>query len=298
MNPIKAHYDRMPAGFRSSVRSLIPDSILRWYAHRNTDVYLISYPKCGRTWLRLMIGKAITQTYSLPETEEGLFLRWNKRPHPDIPRIRVIHDDRPMLRSPTELENSKIRYRGKRVIFLVRDPRDVVVSSYFEMKNRGRLFGDNPYEDRKPVYEGSLPDFIRREQGGFQTILRFYNIWAANREIPRAFLLVRYEDLRIAPQIELRRVIDFLGLDAISDQTLVEAVEFASFDNMRRMESDGKFETGILNPADQSDPDSFKTRKGKVRGYLEVLAQDEIDYMNQKIEEGLSPIFGYAANLS
>ena len=298
MNPIKAHYDRMPAGFRSSVRSLIPDSILRWYAHRNTDVYLISYPKCGRTWLRLMIGKAITQAYCLPETEEGLFLRWNKRPHPDIPRIRVIHDDRPMLRTPSELENSKVHYRGKRVIFLVRDPRDVVVSSYFEMKHRGRLFGENPYEDHKPVYEGSLPDFIRRERGGFQTILQFYNIWADNREIPGAFLLVRYEDLRSAPQGELRRVIDFLGLAAIPDQTLAEAVEFASFDNMHRMESDGKFETGMLKPADQSVPDSFKTRKGMVRGYLEVLAQDEIDYMNQKIEEGLSPLFGYGANLS
>ena len=47
------------------------------------------------------------------------------------------------------------------MIFLVRDPRDVIVSSYFEMKNRGQLFGDNPYESRKAVFEGSLPEFIR-----------------------------------------------------------------------------------------------------------------------------------------
>jgi Sulfotransferase domain len=286
-------YYRLPDSARSAIRSLIPDSILRWYAHRKTDVYLISYPKCGRTWLRLMIGKAIVSHYNLPATEDNLFIHWKKRLHPEVPHITVVHEDRPMLKTPDELINTKERYHDKRVIFLARDPRDVVISSFFEMKNRGLLFGENPYETRKPVFDGSLTEFIHRQQGGFETILRYYNIWAENRNVPRDFLLVRYEDLKANPQKSFRRVIDFLGLQCITEQTLAEAVEFASFDNMHRMEQQGIFASRILNPAESDNRNSYKTRKGKVKGFLDYLNPEEIEYLNHQMQEYLSPFYGY-----
>ena len=130
MNPVRAFYDRLPISARIKIRSMVPNEIKRWYAHKQTDVYLISYPKCGRTWLRLMIGKTIAQQYSLPEDEEILFLRWSKKIHPDIPHITVIHEDRPMLKTPDELQTSKSKFTEKTIILLVRDPRDVIISSY------------------------------------------------------------------------------------------------------------------------------------------------------------------------
>ena len=295
MNQFKQLYHQLPAGTRGTIRSWMPDPLKRWYAHRNTDVYLISYPKCGRTWLRLMVGRAIALNFGLPEDEDTLFIRWKKKPHPQVPWITVIHDDRPMLKAPEELQTSKSRYQDKRVIFLARDPRDVIVSSYFEMKNRGQLFGDNPYESRQAVFDGSLPDFIRNQIGGFETILSYYNIWAENRNIPCGFLLVRYEDMKANAQHELRRVIDFLGLESIPDGTLAEAVEYASFENMRKMEAQGQFKSGILKPADQSNQDSFKTRKGKVKGFADHLEEADIGFLNRAMREKLSAYFGYTA---
>lgn len=295
MNTFRTLYDRLPVQVRREFRSLLPDSFLRWYAHHNTQVYLISYPKCGRTWLRLMVGWAIAAHFGLSQDEDTLFIRWIRRPHPQVPNITVIHDDRPMLKTPGELQTSKLRYRSKRVIFLARDPRDVIVSSYFEMKNRGTLFGDNPYEQRRAVFEGSLPEFIHRQQGGLETILAYYNIWAQNRGVPEGFLLVRYEDMRADACKQLRRVIDFLGLEAIPNATLVQAVEFASFENMRKMEAQGKFNSGILNPADQANSETYKTRKGIVKGYLDYLDENEIAFLNKKIEQNLSPLYGYSA---
>ena len=240
-----------------------------------------------------MIGRAIARQFSLQEDEDSLLMRGRKKLHPAIPRIAIIHDDRPMLKSPEELEKSKTRYREKKVIFLVRDPRDVIVSSYFEMKNRGDLFGNNPYEKRKSVFEGSLSEFINRTEGGFDTILRYYNIWATNRQIPKDFLLVRYEDLKTNTCGELRRVLDFLGLPSVPEEIITDAVKYASFDNMRRMETDGKFQSGILNPADKADIETFKTRKGKVRGYLDYLSKEEITNLNQRLQDQLSNYFGY-----
>ena len=294
MNPLKSLYNRLPENARSAVRAWVPDSVLRWYAHRGTDVYLISYPKCGRTWLRLMIGRAIATHFFLPENEDTLLIHWKGKPHPQVPHITVIHDDRPMLKAPGELESSKMRYRDKQIIFLARDPRDVIVSSYFEMKNRGRLFGENPYEDRQPVFKGNLGEFVHREQGGFETILRYYNIWAQNKDLMRGFLLVRYEDMQADPLRELRRVIDFIGLGDIPDETLVQAVAFASFENMRQMEAGGKFRNEVLKPADPNDYDSYKTRKGKVKGYLDYLDDAEISNLNRQMQKNLSPLFGYS----
>ena len=296
MDPVRGLYDNLPVEVRSAFRALLPKQLLSWYAHRNTDVYLVSYPKCGRTWLRLMIGRAVVCHFGLPENDATLLVEWKRKPHPEVPKITVVHDDRPMLKTPEELQTSKEKYRNKDVIFLVRDPRDVVVSSYFEMKKRGRIFGENPYETRQAVFEGSLSEFINRRAGGFKTIIKYYNIWADQRCLLKGFLLVRYEDLLTDSQRELSRVLDFLGLGIIDDKTIAEAVEFASFDNMRKMEAQGAFQSGILKPADETDQDSFKTRRGKIGGFMDYLNDQEIQALNQRMSEDLSDIFGYTKN--
>ena len=198
-----------------------------------------------------------------------------------------------MFKAPGELETSKAHFRDKKVIFLARDPRDVIVSSYFERSKRTQIFGENPYEKRQAVFEGSLSEFINQPIGGFDTLLCYYNIWADNRSLPAGFLLVRYEDLKADPQRELRRVLNFLGLQIISDSTLAEAVEYASFENMRKMESSGKFQSGMLSPGSQGDQDSYKTRKGQIKGYINYLNEKEIQDLNHKLATNLSNFFGY-----
>ena len=286
-------YDRFPAELRTSFRRLFPDHFLRWYAHQKTDVYLISYPKCGRTWLRLMIGKTIANHYQLPEEEDILLLRWKERVHPQVEHITVVHEDKPMLKTPQELETSKSRYSGKKVIFLVRDPRDVIVSSYFELKHRSKLFGKDLQQRQKDIVNDDMQTFIFQERSGIDTIIRYYNIWANNRHIPKSFLLVRYEDLRSDPGKEIGRIMDFLELKTVDARAIQDAIEFASFDNMRKMEMDEKYKSEMLKPADRQDENTFKTRKGKVKGYLDYLSTQDIARLDQKIQTELSDFFGY-----
>ena len=44
---------------------------------------------------------------------------------------------------------------------------------------------------------------------------------------------------------------------------------------------------------DPTDPETFKVRKGKVGGYVDYLDAKEIEYLDNKIEADLDPIFGY-----
>lgn len=288
-------YRGLPVLMRERLRSLIPGEMRRALAHRNTDVYLISYPKCGRTWLRLMMGRAVSTHFGLPESEEVLFLRSNRRFHPQVPTITVVHEDRPMLKAPEELATDKRCFSDKKVIFLARDPRDVIISSYFEMTRRGKLFGENPYEKRQAVFEGSLQEFIDARVGGYDTLLAYYNIWAANRDVPEGFLLVRYEDLKADPPGQLSRVLKFIDLGEVTDAEIAEAVGYASFENMRKMEARGRFESGMLKPGDAASPESYKTRKGKVHGYVDYLTPEQIQTLNDKTAFVLSEYFGYTA---
>jgi len=41
------------------------------------------------------------------------------------------------------------------------------------------------------------------------------------------------------------------------------------------------------------DPESFKTRKGKVGGYVEDLSESEIAELNDKLKRELNPVYGY-----
>ena len=59
------------------------------------------------------------------------------------------------------------------------------------------------------------------------------------------------------------------------------------------MESTGSLESGRLRPRDPNDPESFKTRRGKVGGFVDYLTPDEIAEVERRIRSGLDPSFGY-----
>lgn len=249
-----------------------------WWLRRRADTHILSFPKCGRTWLVLMLAKAIEFHFGI-QSRNPLKLRNLRRPGRGIPLILQHHDGGPEFLRPEELDRDKGRYRGARIVFLVRDPRDVVVSSYYQKTKRNIN------------YSGSLQDYVYERVGSTDTIIDFYNIWARNRDVPRDFLLMTYEDLHVDTQGELRRLVDFLGLDVISDETLRQAVDFCSFDNMRRLEAADEYRTGALAPRDPNDPDTFKTREGRVGSYRDKLDPQEIAHIDAVIDERLDPLF-------
>lgn len=258
--------------------------VVRWYRERSmddsVDVFLLSFPKCGRTWLRLMLGNVFALHFGL-EDVNLLGIKQMVAVCPSIPLISIIHDDLPQWKAPNELLANKTEYEGKKVILLVRDPRDVVVSNYFQKTKR------------RMVYKGDLSSFLRCKRGSVDTLIRFYNIWAENKHVPSDFLLVRYEDMHADAEKELRRVLDFLGLREVGNDIVREATEFARFENMRKMEMRNTLASGRLRPGNKNDPESYKTRRGKVGGFVDYLSEADVEYLNQKINTELSSYYGY-----
>jgi len=253
--------------------------------------------KCGRTWLSVMIARALQLHFNTSEMDIKNLGRSSK--YPGFCGLAFSHDDGPHWKRPEELEKSKARFRFKKVIFIVRDPRDVLVSMYFEKSKRlaSYLEGERKeypqLAERIVPYELGISSFVREPVGGIDTIIEFFNIWEKSKDIPDGFLLVHYEEMHENAEKVLRQVLDFIGLSAVGDEVIRQAVEFATFKSMQAMEKDNKLNTIKLSPVNLSDPDSFKTRKGKIGGFVEYLSREEIDYLNSRIKERLSPYFGY-----
>lgn len=250
----------------------------RWWLHRRATVHIVSFPKCGRTWLVLLLAKVIEYHHGVT-VRNPLKLRRFVHRVPRLPLILQHHDGGPEFLRPEELPREKSSYAGKKVVLLVRDPRDVLVSSYFQ-KTR-----------RNINYEGTLEDYVYEPVGSLESIIEFYNIWAQNRHVPADLLLMTYEDMHADTVGELRRLVEFLGLDGISDATLERAVDFCRFDNMRQLEASNEYRTGALSARDPNDESTYKTREGRIGGYRDKLPAREIQYIDHRVSERLDPLF-------
>ena len=253
----------------------------RWYHHQRADVVLISFPKSGRTWLRSMFGHALQTHHG---ADPKMIMRTSSlwRLDPRIPRIRSTHDDFAHEKTPDKIEREKRQYASKRVIFLARDPRDVIVSLYYQKKFRRRP---------ETAFHGTLKDFLSEPTGGIESIVTFYNVWAENRHLPRDFLLVKYEDMVDDPERELRRMFRFLDINWLPDAVIAEAVRFGSFDNLKKIEADNLLGHGSLRTRDRNNDEAYKVRKGKVGGYVDYLNPDQIARLDHVIETQLSDYF-------
>ncbi len=250
------------------------------------DIMFVSFPKCGRTWLRVLLGHALQLHFHKPELDY-----WQQMfggDAPGLPCLSFRHDGGPLTQTAAELPADKTLYRDKKVVVLVRDPRDALVSAYFQTSQR--KYGQEP----KRRFQGTLHEYLHQPVGSVDTFLRYYAIWAEQRHIPRDFLLLRYEDMHADPVKELRRVLDFIGVTGVSEEVIAEAVAFASFENMHRMEMTGEASSAKLQPSDVDNPDSLKTRRGIVGGYVDYLSADDIEYLNKRIRAEFPPYYGYS----
>jgi sulfotransferase family protein len=185
------------------------------------DTFLVSYPKSGNTWTRLLIAnllspnkpadfRAINRLVPDPSSE-------TKRHFMHMPRPRVIKSH--FVFDP----------RYPRVIYIVRDPRDVVISEYhYQRKTRN-------IDDHYP-----LEEYVRRFIAGETYVENaswgeHVTGWLSARDGDPRFLLLRYENMLSHPVDELARIAAFLSISA-TPQRLEEIVKLSSVDRMRDLE--------------------------------------------------------------
>jgi len=257
---------------------------------QTANAVVVSHTKSGRTWLRVMISYLYHLEYGTPENEVISFDNLHAL-NPAIPRIYFTRDTNVpyFLPGRTQVQVAS----DKKVLFLLRDPRDAAVSFYFHVINRASeremiRKGISPEARSLPLYE-----FVLDEKLGVSRVIQHYNRWLEEMKALPHTLVVKYEDLRAEPVTVLGRIIRFLDHE-FSYEDLVKAVEFASFDSLSRKEKEGFFSSGRLRPANPEDTGSFKVRRGKVGGYRDYFTAEQNDRIDTLVRQQLHPFFGYS----
>lgn len=244
-------------------------------------VWIASYPKSGNTWVRTLINQII-QSDSLEK--DNVFINLNSIPNyplkshyknildninldkltgKDLINItlknwlstqRIINSSGKVNFLKTHTMLCKINIEKKDffftdklntygVIYIVRDPRNVISSfknflSHDDIEETFEVLTNaNQWIDSDNI---RMPQFISSWGNN-------YNSW---KNFPN-FLLIKYEDLIINPERELNKIINYLNKFikiSLENIKINKIIENSSFNNLKKLENEGKFYESSTNP--------------------------------------------------
>jgi acyl carrier protein phosphodiesterase len=218
------------------------------------DAFLVSYPKSGNTWARFLIANLLR-----PNEKVGF-----ANIHGIIPGIDVVRH-RDMLRMPRPRIIKSHQYfdpRYRRVVYIVRDPRDVALSEYHAQRKSKRIRDDHPIEE-----------FVRRRASRCLPTCRPSRLAPSLGPTGQpGFLLLRYEDMLQDTARELSRMADFLGLHS-TPELIQQAVSRSSADTMRTLE---KSQAQRFNATKDTRQDILFVRSAKAGEWRSGLPEASI----------------------
>ena len=264
-------------GFARAMRRRLRDEPHLRLAAARADAFLVSYPKSGRTWLRYLLSCYFAESAGLG-FEPDLTSTFSVLPNFDRDPVRGI--DAFVGRGEADLPLilvSHLPYRDRLfldrpVLFLVRDPRDVIVSAYFHATRHKKSFA------------GDMAAFLDEPKYGLAALTRYLNGWAEGLA-GRPHHLISYEHMLAEPGITVAGILCFLGVQPQPD-ILVRAIAAAQFDRMQDKERDG----GIPgHDYDRNDDQSMRMRSGKAGSFAEWLSAEQADMVLTRCRAELSP---------
>lgn len=227
------------------------------------DIFLVGYFRSGCTWSRFLFGNFI---------------------HPDTPvtfknvvrRVPTIYKDpdRILRTLPRFLQSHEcFDPRYPKVIYIVRDPRDVAVSFYF-YNLKVRVIPDGY----------SMDDFVTRFVNA--NVISYADrvgcwrdhvlSWVRLREGSPAFRLLRYEDLLSDPARELVNLAPILGIDP-SPARIERAVQLSSASHMQSLEKKQSQQWAATKDTRKDIPFVREAKSGGWRNKLSPAAVETIE---------------------
>lgn len=219
------------------------------------DVFILSFPKSGNTWTRFLIANLI-----YPETPAD-FSNIN-RLIPD-PEAMSKRDLAKMPRPRIIKSHQYFDPRYPRIIFIVRDPRDVLLSTYHFQRKRRVIDDHYPLKE----YAGQ---FIAGKTSPYGSWGDNVASWLVTRQGRPGFLLLRYEDMLEDAARELNKVAAFLQIPPDAER-IATAVRRSAADEMRKLE---KSQAHLWSTTKSTRQDVPFVRAAKAGGWRTELPEE------------------------
>lgn len=238
------------------------------YTFQEDDICLVAYPKSGNNFLLFLTAMLLYRKKIDWATKGDIVQNVTDEPIENLPFPHLVWSH----------ESYDSTY--PKVIYLVRDPRDIVISYYYHhLKYTGEKISFSEFFDRS--LKGNI--WPGRWDSNIES-------WLDNQEkVKNGFLLVKYEDLLQETAKEAHRIMNFLNLDR-TEQEVNEAVNWASFDNMKALEQ--KQQSHLNGDSPYVNKNMPFVREGKVNKWKSVLSKEQQQQINQTFDKTLTRL-GY-----
>nr|XP_043622997.1 flavonol sulfotransferase-like [Erigeron canadensis] len=262
-----------------------------------SDIYLATLQKCGTTWLKALVFAIVNRNhnYQINGSDSSnplLFIN----PHKLVPDIEIevirmnptyAEGHSPRLFSThtpyTSLPENIVNF-GCRIVYMCRDPKDVLVSLfYFANKLRDTSRGLMTIEEAFEMFsKGISPG------GPYWEHMKGYR--KASLENPSKILFLTYENMKSDTVNNVKNLADFLGYPFTEEEksrgVMEEIVSLCSFEKLSAVNKHGDLVLGM--------PNNVFFREGKVgdwTNYLTLEMGQILDHITNKEFHGLDISF-------
>jgi len=246
-----------------------------------TDVFIVGHPKSGNTLMAYLLAIIVFKDFekkinlaNINNYVAGLhFEDLTIEKYPTLPDPRVFRNEVPIYPQ-----------LYPKTIYLVRDPRAVLVS-YYHMYCT--IFNDTVTTLQDFVEEYLRQGNIERYEPQIERWDRQVLAWAKHAERDERVLIVKYEDLVKKKPETLKKTLAFTGIHC-PDDLFDLAIARSSFEAMKKTEE----EFGEENyPGEMAKRGQF-IRKGKTEGWKEELSPDSIKAIESEFSAAMKKM-GY-----
>jgi Sulfotransferase domain len=258
------------------------------------DFPIVGFPKTGNTWYGALLRNVLVAHYGLPpETMKLLFVSDVGGSPSSILKIpkgipRLYHSHclpYPRQTGLSGMRESLAPFRHKPMVILFREAKDTLTSYYFHEAFRTRI----------NRFTGSAEEFVRSPVYGIEKFVSYYNLLAETRLDSNApTLTTHYEDLWRQPKTTLRKGLQFMGINNVSEGTLARAIGSCTIDNMRKMERVASQETALvpgLFKSHDDRPEALKARKGGIGNWRDCVTEELAAETDRYLAKNLNPLF-------
>ncbi len=235
------------------------------------DIFLVSYPRSGNTWLRFLLASALHNVTCLNfNSIEGFA--------PDLYRHEndfLVSAKRPRIIKSHEMYCSDY----PRTVYLYRDVRDVIVSFFHYLAKQDSCLEFEEYFNL--FISGKL--FQKLKLGSWDENIKS---WLEHRD---RIIAIRYEDMLDNPESTLIGILNHLGVEY--DRSLIKrAIKKYSFQGMTWMEQSAE-EVDYLS----NNRKNMFVRHGKKGQWKPVFNKQQLEKIKEKYGSLLIKL-GYETN--
>ncbi|XP_068606071.1 amine sulfotransferase-like [Brachionichthys hirsutus] len=271
MEMISKHLGRyknytFPMGFTSAE---VIDS-LQSFEIRDSDLFLVTYPKSGTIWTQQIIisicelGGGLNKYPNNMETMPWLEYLWVKESYPNRPSPRLFSCHFIADLMPPQLKDKKAK-----IIYVMRNPKDNIVSYYHFSKICSDLETPKSFED-------FLEDYLQGNVGSGSWFDHIRD-WHSKRD-QYNILFLSYEDMVLDLKTAVKKICTFLGKN-LSEADVEKVVEKSTFKNMKE---DPKANYQFLPEIMMKGVFMRKGNIGDWKNYLTVAQSERVDRLLQE----------------